>query len=185
MTILQRLGAGEMKERDLRTVIADARDEVRRQAMEAGNRPREWASTLLIVITSNHGTLAAQIGDGSIVLDFGSGLELAFCPDQDMLNVTNFLVDDGAMESLLTRTFERATPQRLLLTSDGLIPVLLDLRKGVPHAPSIDRFMSVLDSRYLGSDTTEMLESLLSHEQVNARTDDDKSIVMAIRISPT
>jgi hypothetical protein len=42
-----------------------------------------------------------------------------------------------------------------------------------------------LDSQYLGSDTTEMLESLLSHEQVNARTDDDKSIVMAIRISPT
>jgi hypothetical protein len=136
----------------------------------------------LIVVMSGQGAAVAQIGDGSIVIDFGEGFELAFLPDQDMLNVTNFLVDQDAVDAVQVRIFDDIQPQRVLLTSDGLMPVLIDLRKSAPHTPAVERFLSVLDDRYVGSDTSELLESLLSHEQVNARTDDDKSIIMAARI---
>jgi len=179
---IQQFGARSITADAVREIFRDAREEVRRQANETGCRPRDWASTLLIVVMSGQGTAMAQIGDGSIVIDFGEGFELAFLRDQDMLNVTNFLIDEDAMDAVQVRVFDDIQPQRVLLTSDGLMPVLIDLRKSAPHTPVVERFLSVLDDRYFASDTSELLESLLSHEQVNARTDDDKSIIMAARI---
>ncbi|RMM39057.1 PP2C family serine/threonine-protein phosphatase (plasmid) [Pseudomonas amygdali pv. lachrymans] len=160
---------------DIRQAISQAADQSQRPA-------RDYACTFLGALTSATGTLVFQIGDGGIVLGGQNGLELAIEPMKGLYeNETAFLTQNDAVEILAVRIFPTGV-KSIAMFSDGLQRLALDMAKGEPHGPFFEpifRKMQALtdESRpMIGS----ALESFLGSSRINDRTDDDKSLAIAV-----
>ncbi len=144
--------------------------------------PRDFACTFLGVVSSPRQTLALQIGDGGIVLDVGSGIELAITPmSGEYANATHFVTDDDAPQRLTVRTYPQ-TARRAAAFSDGLQRLVLDLASGTPHEPLFTRLFGVVAGAAAveADDLQPALLRFLDGEGVNQRTDDDKSLALAV-----
>jgi hypothetical protein len=152
-------------------------------AAEADERtPRDFACTLLGVVSSPRQTLALQIGDGGIVLDVGNGIELAITPmNGEYANATHFVTDEDAPQRLIVRTYPQSA-RRAAAFSDGLQRLALDLASGTPHEPLFTRLFDVLAGAAAAEmdDLQQALLRFLDGAGVNERTDDDKSLALAV-----
>ena len=82
--------------------VLEARQVIQSAAQDKSVRSREFASTILAVaITPDHG-VAAQVGDGVIVVrDEEHVWRRVFWPQHgEFVNTTRFLPDDDAMEQM-------------------------------------------------------------------------------------
>ncbi|XRD89421.1 protein phosphatase 2C domain-containing protein [Dyella nitratireducens] len=143
---------------------------------------RDFACTLLVALSGPDGTFVLQIGDGGIVLDTGNGPELVIMPmGGEYVNVTRFITDDDATLHMETRLFD-APIVRAAVFSDGLQRLALDLSAERPHPPFFHSLFGVLETVNDANrvDLTLALERFLGSEQVNARTDDDKAMALAL-----
>lgn len=143
---------------------------------------REFACTLLGVIAFRDQTLAFQIGDGGIVLDHGASLSLAITPmSGEYVNMTHFLIDEDAAARIAIGQFKRV--ERMALFSDGLQRLALSLNDLKPHEPFFAPFFKTL-AHVPAPDRDKLdaaLAQFLSSDKVNARTDDDKTLILAVR----
>lgn len=164
--------------------VRAVRQRLAQEAERDGLVIRDFACTLLGLLSTDKACLALQIGDGGIVLDAGAGLELAIVPmSGEYANMTYFVTDEGAIKQLKTRFFESPVSRAALFT-DGLQRLALNMVCNQPHGPFFEPFFRVL------STTSEDKEVELEHalvrfldsEQVCDRTDDDKTLVLACRI---
>jgi Protein phosphatase 2C len=163
-------------------LVMAVRAKIYAHAAQAGLRARDFACTFLGLVSSYQGTLAFQVGDGGIALDVGSGLEVPIQPMQgEFANMTNFVTDENALDVLQSRMYgTQAT--RVAAFSDGLQRLALNMATNTPHEPFFARFFDVLGaSRQEQDDQMQAaLVSFLNSDQVNERTDDDKSLALAI-----
>lgn len=148
---------------------------------------RDLACTLIVVIGTHDKTLCLQVGDGAAVVDLGSGLELALNPmnDGEYANMTHFITQDDAVGVMGVKVFNGGI-KRAAVLSDGLQRLALNLANHTPHAPFFDRFFSVMGKSTLNDldGLTAALEAFLNTPVVNERTDDDKSLALAIELGP-
>jgi hypothetical protein len=77
--------------------------------------------------------------------------------------------------------FLAATPERVALFSDGLLRLALNLAAAAPHAPFFNSLFAFLTSQPSLDATAQALGEFLQSDRVNARTDDDKTLVVAWR----
>jgi hypothetical protein len=167
----------------LRHAIGETRLALQLKAGRDGRAADDYASTFLAAILSPTGGVVGQIGDGAAVIsDAESGWRPVHWPDHgEYANTTNFLTQADALDTLRVAAFE-APVKRLAMFSDGLERLVLDFRNRAAHAPFFDGIFRWL-SRGVGSgycaQTSESLSALLASDRVNARTDDDKSILCA------
>ncbi len=162
--------------------LAAIRGRIDTAANAAERSPREFACTLVGVVSSPHQTLALQIGDGGIVLDVGNGIELAITPmNGEYANTTHFVTDDDAPQRLTVRTYAQPV-RRAAAFSDGLQRLALDMASGTPHEPLFTRLFGVLAAAAPAepSDLHQALLRFLDGPGVNQRTDDDKSLALAV-----
>lgn len=173
-------GGCELDREVLITCFAGARQRVLDVAAEYEHQARDYACTLLVVVATAERTLAGQIGDGAIVLDDGA-LRAATWPQQgEYANTTHFLVEDDALEQLVT--VEAGPARRIAAFSDGLQGLALEYETQTPYEPFFLPFFSYLESSEKPDAEIEgELRSYLESAGVNARTDDDKSLVLAVR----
>lgn len=165
----------------VQALIVHVRETLVAEATSRGIGVRELACTILGALAFRDKTLLFQLGDGAIVFDSGTGLELAITPmGGEYVNMTHFLVDDRALERTAIRTVGAVT--RLALFSDGIQRLALNLSSGVPHGPFFAPFFATLESappdQRAALDAA--LQRFLDSDQVNARTDDDKTLVLAV-----
>ena len=137
-------------------------------------------SILLVAVATSQATIVGQIGDGAIVVDDGV-LRAATWPQQgEYANVTYFLVQDDAMERLVIT--EAGPAQRIALFSDGLQNLALEYETKTPYEPFFAPFFSYLETTAKpDADIEQELSAYLDSASVNARTDDDKSLILAVR----
>lgn len=143
---------------------------------------REFACTLLGVLAFREQTLAFQIGDGGIVLDSGEGLLLAITPmSGEYANMTHFLIDDDATTRVAISVLPRV--ERMAVFSDGLQRLALSLHDLKPYAPFFAPFFNTLQQANPPerSKLDAALTQFLNSDKVNARTDDDKTLILAVR----
>lgn len=162
-------------------LVRQTRTLLERDATTAGVPVREFACTLLGVLAFRDRTLAFQIGDGAIVLDHGQGLTLAITPmSGEYVNMTHFLIDDDAEARVAV--LELPAVQKLALCSDGLQRLVLNLGTNAPHAPFFEPFFATLAKTPPArrADLDVALARFLDSDKVNARTDDDKALVLAL-----
>lgn len=168
-------------------LVTAAHDKIESRAASDNLRPRDFACTLLGVFAAPRlGTMAFQIGDGGIVLDIGNGLELAVVPMAgEYANMTHFITQENFREILAVRTFD-SMATKISVFTDGLQGIALDLTADAPHKPFFMPFFTKLEAA-AGEDEEVLLDKLslalarfLQGPQVNERTDDDKTLAIAV-----
>lgn len=165
--------------------VAAVRASIHARAEASGLTGRDYACTFLGVLSSPSATLAMQVGDGGIVLDVGAGLELSIPPmNGEYANMTRFVTDEDALDALTTMIYP-APASRVAVFSDGLERLAIDLSSLRPHAPLFERLFTVLGkaSKAADEEVRAALERFLNSPAVNERTDDDKTLAMAVRIA--
>ncbi len=158
------------------------RSKIYSTAEATGKTARDYACTFLALLSSDQGTLTFQVGDGGIVLDVGANLELSIVPmGGDYANMTHFVTDESALDHLESKHYEGRV-DRAAVFSDGVQRLALNLSEGTPHEPFFAPFFGVLSS--ITPDQRQQLEPalvrFLESDQVNERTDDDKSMAIAV-----
>jgi hypothetical protein len=151
----------------------------------AGNHQvdlREMACTALLAVVGCEWALFAQLGDGAIVLPDGDGFAPVFWPEPgEYVNVSDFLTD-VAMEERLLVEVRPGSVEELALFTDGLQRLALDYgtRRGHPgfFGPLFAPLRAIDDPEKL----REPLRNILGSPRVNARTDDDKTLILATRV---
>lgn len=155
------------------------------EAAEAqGLTARDFACTFLGVISSRLGTVVLQIGDGGVVVDVGAGLEVPVVPMAgEYANMTHFVTDEDAVNVLVTRLFPEMA-SRVAVFSDGLQRLALNMATNTAHEPFFTPFFKVLAgaSEAQEDELQSALVRFLASPAVNERTDDDKTLALAVRI---
>jgi hypothetical protein len=175
-------GFPELNEQLGRKCVKAVRAAIRSRAKAEGATARDFACTFLGVLSSGTATLVMQVGDGGCVLDVGAGLEIPVLPmSGEYANMTHFVTDENALDVLAIKTYA-GPASRAALFSDGLQRLAIDLTTHLPHAPLFERLFGALSSAGDGRDDElhEALMRFLTSPSVNERTDDDKTLALAI-----
>lgn len=140
----------------------------------------DLATTLIIAVASDTFVVAAQVGDGAIVvLSADDEITTVTVPRYGAyINETTFLVSDDWPSATQYATFPKRT-RGLAAFSDGLQLLALKL----PEAIACDGFFRPLFTLALESQDNNaaklQLDEFLTSERVNERTDDDKTLLIA------
>jgi hypothetical protein len=173
----------ENRAETLRYAIGEARLAVQLKAGHDGRIADDYASTFVAAILSPACAVVGQIGDGAAVISDGSnGWRPVHWPDHgEYANTTSFLTQADALNTLRVASYQ-APIKRIALFSDGLERLVLDFRNRTAHGPFFDgvfrRLNPPIESGYCAQ-VSDGLASLLASDRVNARTDDDKSLLCA------
>jgi Protein phosphatase 2C len=165
-------------------LLTTVRDRIRAEADQSELKVRDFACTFLGLVGSQTCTLVTQVGDGGIVLDVGDGLEMPIVPMVgEYANMTHFATDDDALERLNTRVYTGRT-MRAALFSDGLQRLAIHMSTNSPHAPFFSRFFKVLAEtpEEKHDEIHNALLNFLKSPAVNQRTDDDKTLALALMV---
>lgn len=144
--------------------------------------PRAFACTLLSVVASARGLSVAQVGDGlAVAARNGGEWFLAATPQRgEYANETYFLTQPGRLPPVDVRFFAEPVHAVAAMT-DGLLRLVLDLNRNEPHQPFFQPLLAFAAQVSDAEEGTATLASFLSSERVCARTDDDKTLVLAVR----
>ena len=165
----------------LQRSLGAARYAVESRAHESAAALGDFASTLLVVAAVPGVVACAQVGDGAVVMDRGARLEVVGADAKgEYINETTFVSSDSWFDEArldVVHDPDNAVDGLALMT-DGLQLLALDLAAGTPHAPFFDPLFSF--ARSTGAKRDE-LAAFLSSDRVRERTDDDVTVVLAVR----
>ncbi len=142
---------------------------------------REYATTLLLAVVTSQWIAIAQIGDGIVIVQDNNGkLQMLTLPDHgEYINETSFITDAKYREHVQFFVKSDISVKGIALLTDGLQMLALDFATNLPHEPFFSPLFEIAATQ-TGSSKLE-LENFLSSERVCERTDDDKTIVLAVR----
>jgi hypothetical protein len=151
------------------------------RAAEMGAEPRDLACTLIVVVASANFVFAAQVGDGAVVLqnDDGNLACLTKPTNGEFANETILMGCAPTMDvQIRSFGFPEFPLKSIAVFTDGLQRLALRMPPCEPHEP----FFQPLFERLQCLTVPEMenfLQEFLDSSRVNARTDDDKTLVTA------
>lgn len=147
---------------------------------------RDLSCTLLAFVATPDWMAAMQIGDGFIVMrsqNPNSGYQLLFPPDKgEYANQTTFVTSASALSKLQVKVIPEA-PKFIVAATDGLERMAIDFGKQQAHAPFFRPFEKGLEKSVEENKVEEERQDvidLLNSEQINSKTDDDKTILVGI-----
>ncbi|TVQ24713.1 MAG: protein phosphatase 2C domain-containing protein [Leptolyngbya sp. DLM2.Bin15] len=141
---------------------------------------KDLACTLLAFLATPQGLAAMQIGDGFMVVRLpDDAYGLVFEPDKgEYSNETTFVTSTDAVEAMQVRVLAE-TPVFVCLASDGLERVALRVRDWLPYPPFFQPLEEYLSETDAAEPPPDYLEAFLASAQLNARTSDDKTLLLA------
>lgn len=171
-----------------RQAILGAQEEVLKQAQEEQGDPRDYASTLLVVISDGQRTAAAQIGDGAVVAGTQSGgYEVITKPDRaEYANETTFITSNGATDKLQPTVREEGPTVQIAMFTDGIQNLALRQGQGEPvaHEPFFTAIFDWLMNQTDEDAAQSSLAKFLAGDRVRSRTNDDTTLLLATLIQP-
>jgi hypothetical protein len=176
---LDRLDSADHWHRVLRAAMDVARGQVEVSATLYGLPPKEFATTLLLFVGRPGSVIAAQIGDGAVIVQDATGGFHALTTPQngEYANTTTFLVSPGAFKTVQHQAWDGPFTGIGALT-DGLQRLALVMPTGQPHPnffSPLFKFMAGAD----GADATDELIGFLRSDKVASRADDDLTLMLA------
>ena len=141
---------------------------------------RDWACTLIVIVTSPHGMAALQIGDGFLVVRWPDQEDytLLFEPDHgEYVNQTSFIIDADVSNRMKIGCWKQA-PTFLCASTDGLERLAINTRTWKPHSPFFQPFEEHLKTNIEEDRIRRDLVDFLDSKDVNRRVDDDKTLLM-------
>jgi hypothetical protein len=167
--------------------LANVQQMLGEEADQHGLSIRDFACTMLVVIASPEATAFWQIGDGAICFRQAGdeNYNYAFWPEKgDYANITYFVTDPKAQDELQFDVIE-APCVELALFSDGIERLALDFGAGEAHTGFFNGLFPHMRGlpEGLSEGLAKQIEGFLGSERVNKRTDDDKTLILASRLS--
>jgi hypothetical protein len=166
----------------LAEVYQAARDALCQLAAAAHAPLSDFATTLACAVVAEPWFITGQLGDGWIVAQTDAGeLLLTARPQRgEYANEAYFLTMDRALDWLEVRVC-RESVCALAASTDGLLRLALRLPAGVPHAPFFRPLFEFAAAAGQDGRAQHELVRFLASPSVCARTDDDKTLVLAAR----
>ena len=153
------------------------------EAEHLGVSVRELACTLLLALVGPTNAVFAQVGDGAIVLGTGENYHTVFWPEPaEYANTTDFLTDVQCLEHLQFTTITDKIIEVAVFT-DGLQRLALDFANRCPPPAFFQPLFNTLRNTTDPETLTEPFRQFLASPRVNERTDDDKTLLLALRRS--
>ena len=143
---------------------------------------RQFATTLTCAVATDDWLAVARIGDGAVVIELNDGaLISSSAPVKgEYANETVFLTMEDALAQVEVQAVHQPA-RALMLMSDGLIRLALKLPDYTPHLPFFQPLVAFAANAGNGEQANNQLADFLASERVSARTDDDKTLVLAVR----
>jgi hypothetical protein len=150
----------------------------------AGHNPssvqlRDLATTLLVGVAADGWLAWAHVGDGALVaFDEGdSPVTVSWPSHGPYLDETVFLTSAHYADETGIGVVETSNIAALALLTDGIELIALDFRAEEPYLPFFEAML-----RYVrGNDSsTEDLAAFLASDAVSERTDDDRTLLLAV-----
>lgn len=160
-----------------------ARDALSQRAAERDHALRDYATTLCVAITSAERSVFVQIGDGVIVARRHGPLGVVFWPQSgEYANTTTFLTSAEYRDVVQIAVFDHGFTDVAILT-DGLSRLALRFDSLTAHPPFFQPLFHALRAAADVDVLSEELRQFLSSDQVQSKTDDDKTLVLASQVS--
>jgi hypothetical protein len=156
--------------------VASVREKIAQVAQEKQKDLSCFASTLIVMVASSQGLMAFQVGDGFMVFKGIQGYELALEGDKgEYLNETNFVTDPKVRYKVWIS--ETVCPFWALST-DGLDQVAIHHKSRIPFPGFFDPFAEYLGQKPSEADIERELEAFLTSSQLQARAEDDMTLLI-------
>jgi hypothetical protein len=132
-----------------------------------------------LFVASTSWIAASHIGDGGIVIltEQDELLSVTKPPIGEYANETTFLTSEGWEDTLQNANFTRPI-RGVAAFSDGLQRLALNLPAGEPFPPFFLPLFA-LAAEAVDSNPAARLDEFLNSSRINARTDDDKTLLLA------
>ncbi len=157
------------------------RNVIKGVSSQMGCELRDLAATFLGAIVLPGRACFFQIGDGAIVAKKDDRLEAIFWPQSgEYINTTNFLTDEDFAGKLQFQNRSDDATTALAMFTDGLERLILQSSDRTVHTPFLEPLFQSLVEHDV-EQLTEPMRAFLCSPQVNDRTDDDKTLVLAVR----
>lgn len=156
------------------------RDRLLLAAQKDGVEARDYSCTLLLSILSETSCVFSQVGDGCIVTGTESGYKAVTWPHNgEYVNQTTFVVSSNFPSALQFVKQERDFDFVAVFT-DGIQDLVLTHSTKSVHDRFFPSFRNGLKKSDDYSSLRVPLAEFLNSPKVNERTDDDKTLVMAL-----
>ena len=161
-----------------------ARDRIQLAARKRERTSRDFAATLVLVMASQDEVVTAHVGDGAIVArdkNSAAWTVLSEPHHGEYASTTYFVTDDPQPVLRIGRHPNRF--DALAAFSDGIESLVIDSVTGEPSAGFFNPMARPLNaSPVLGKDNalSKNLAAFLASDRLNERTDDDKTLLVAV-----
>lgn len=164
--------------------IDAARDRIFVTAQRLGTPPRDFAATLVFVVADRSNAVIAHVGDGCAAIkdEITAQWSVPLWPDHGEYASTTYFVTDEPVPKLRLTRYQGAI-SALVLFTDGLERLALDFASQQPFSKFFDGICRPLfSSAARGRDRSlsDALKRYLNSSPINDRTDDDKTLVLAV-----
>ena len=176
------LPSGEPWHERLLTLLREVRSTLLWEAERGNGQAHDYATTLLLTVVTTGELATLQLGDGAVVVRHRDGLlERPLQPARGRhAGETVFVTSDGAMEAARTAVLPARELVGVALLTDGLEPVATSVATGAPHHPFFNPLFT-----FAGGDApvrrSRELGAFLDTPDLNERTQDDKTLILAVR----
>jgi len=168
---------------DVEKWCEDARQTIEAIAESRECSTREFATTICTAIISPTRSCFFQIGDGAMILGCGGIYGVVFWPQSgEYANSTNFLTGEMYRDHLEFLAIDSQFSDVALFT-DGIERLALLFECQTPHPPFFEPLFRTLRSTDNPEDLSEDFCRFLQSDSVKVRSDDDKTLVLASRVS--
>ena len=167
----------------LAAALVEARIAVERRARREGAPMDEYACTLLLMMMAEGILATMQVGDGiAIAGSEGRRIVVAEPERGEFANETYAITGGNFLRNSRARVYEPSTPiDEIALMTDGMMSVSVELATMEPHEPFFDGVFEWLRERTGRCHPSEELKRTLRSTEIRKRTDDDTTLVLAVR----
>ncbi len=141
----------------------------------------DLACTLLIFVATPNKVAGMQIGDGFITVRYQQQEpQLLFPPDKgEYINETTFVTSTNALEAMRV-VVQTGHPEFICASTDGLERLAIRMSDWIPFAPFFQPLEEYLRETSVPEQEDKYLMSFLNSDRLNARTDDDKTLLLCL-----
>jgi hypothetical protein len=144
--------------------------------------PQDLHTTLLLAVLAGGRLAVGNIGDGWLITRQGGGLGVVAAPAPgEYSNETFFITSDGALDDALIEVVSAEDLDAIALLTDGMAWCAVDLACRTPSMSLFRKLFTFAGDPALSADDRELdLAGFLASEAVVRRSDDDKTLVLAV-----
>jgi hypothetical protein len=165
-----------------RELLEGCIEDLQREAKQHNCDVKDLASTLLVFIAHRDWLVGMQVGDGLLVVRKRQekDYQLAMKPYKgEFANDTMFVTSDGAIASMQTVVLPKPC-DFICAATDGIQNVAVRLSDWSPFGPFFLPLEEYLRETDNPEDNDQYLMDFLNSDRLNARTDDDKTLLIAV-----